>query len=108
MVEWFSLMITFMSSGIISQASIKSHTVNDNSAIRFRLDALHSSTAVCSMRSYRLKIERRRHNFNIVERELASLSNDFSVEGNESCTVVVQSISIATLLISIEVDATEL
>jgi hypothetical protein len=108
MVERLCLVITFVSSRIITQACIQSNTVNDNTAVGFRLHALHSSTAVCSVRSYRLKIECRRYDLDIVERELASLSDNLSVEGDESCAVVVQSISVATLLIGVKVDASEL
>lgn len=56
----------------------------------------------------RLKIKRGRNDLDVVERELTALRHDFAVECDESGTIVVQSVSIATLLISVKVDSTEL
>jgi hypothetical protein len=60
------------------------------------------------MRPYRLQVERGGHDFDIVQRELASLSHDLSVKGDKRSAIVVKPISVATLLIGIEVDAAEL
>lgn len=64
---------------------------------------LERSRATCAPCSNILDVYRRRNNLHIVERELGSLSNHCSVDYDESTAVVVESVSIATLLICIEV-----
>jgi hypothetical protein len=55
-----------------------------------------------------LKVKGSRDDFDIVERELAALRNDLAVECDEGGTIVVESVSVATLLIGVKVDSAEL
>lgn len=108
MVERFRLTIALTSTGIISQTGIETNTLDDNPTVGFRLNTLHSSTAVGPMRTDCLKIKRSRDDFDIVQRELTALGDNFAVECDESGTVVVQPVSVATLLIGVEIYTAEL
>jgi hypothetical protein len=52
-----------------------------------------------------LDVNGRDNNFDVVERKLGTLSDDFAVERDEGASVVVESITVAALLICVEVDA---
>jgi len=55
-----------------------------------------------------LKIDGGGYDFDVVEGELGALSDDFSVEGDEGTSIVVESISVTSLLICVEVETARL
>ena len=60
------------------------------------------------MSSNGIEIDGSGDDFDVVEGELGSLSEDDSVQDDHGGTVVVESISVAALLVRVEVDSTDL
>ena len=93
---------------VITVTTIQTETFDANTLIRFRLDGLHSSTALRSVSTDCLKIQRSRDDLDVGKGELRTLSDNLSVESNKGGSIVVQPVSITTLLVGIEVDTSEL
>lgn len=52
-----------------------------------------------------LDVDSCRDNFDVIHRELRALGHDISIHNNHRTTIVVQSITVAALLIGVEIDA---
>jgi len=89
---------------IRTQSRIGSHPRERNEVSR----SLIRSTTPGSVRSNALEIDSGRDDFDVVERELRALSDNFSVEGDEGASIVVESISVTSLLIRVEVETARL
>lgn len=76
--------------------------------VPLRSCGLHAPTALRSMCADVLDINSRGNHFDIVQRELTALRNDMAIDGDHGTTVVVEPVTIASLLVGIEVNATEL
>lgn len=70
--------------------------------------SLHTSTADCTVCTNVFEVDGRCYYFDVVQRELRTLSDDFAVNDDESTAVVVEAIAVATLLVRVEIDASEL
>jgi hypothetical protein len=51
-----------------------------------------------------LKVDGRGNDFDVVEGELGTLSDDLTVEGDERTAVVVKAVAVAALLIGVKVE----
>lgn len=60
------------------------------------------------MRPHLLDVDGGYNYFDVVQRKLGALCDYLSINGNERASIVVQSISVATLLIGIEIDTARL
>lgn len=56
------------------------------------------------MRAHLLNVDRGNDDFYVVEGKLGALSNDVAVQSDEGAAVVVESITVAALLVRVEVD----
>jgi hypothetical protein len=93
---------------VISFATIQTQTFDSNTLISLGLDGLHSSTALSSVSTDCFEIQGSRDHLDVGQGELRTLCDDLSVESDEGGSIVVQPVSIATLLVGIEVDTSEL
>jgi hypothetical protein len=91
-----------------SELSTAKGESNFNAMIPFGHSGLHVPTAPSPMSPDILDVYRGGHDFNVVQGELGTLSNDVPVDGDHGTSVVVEPVSVAPLLISIQINTTEL
>lgn len=60
------------------------------------------------MRPNILYVDSSRDDFNVIEGELGALSNDTSIDRNQGTAIIIESISVASLLVCIQVDSSQL
>lgn len=82
--------------------------VRYNSLIRLSLRALHPPATCCPVSPNSAKVNGGGDNFDFGKRELSALGEDLAVHGNETCSVIVETVTVTTLLVSIEVDTAKL
>ena len=70
--------------------------------------SLDTSRTCTSVSSDFLNVYSRGDDLDVVQRELRALRYDFAVQADESAAVVVQPVTVAALLIRVEVDSTSL
>lgn len=66
---------------------------------------MHSSRGSKPVCADSLYIHHGGDNFNVIQRELGTLSDDFPIDNNHSGTVVVEAVTAASLLVGIEIDS---
>ena len=76
--------------------------------IRLRLRALHPPTTRCPVCPHRFKINGGGDDLDFGQGKLRALSEDLPVESDHAGAIVVQAVPVASLLIRIKVDTTEL
>ena len=79
-----------------------------DAVVALRAGGLHTTAALRAVRAHVLNVDRRRDDLDVGEGELRALGDDAPVERDHRTTVVVQSITIAALLVRIEVHTAEL
>lgn len=79
-----------------------------DSMVPLRSRSLHASAALRPVSPDVLDVDSGRDDFNIVQRKLAALSDDVTIDSYHSASIVVQPVAVAALLIGIEVNAAEL
>jgi hypothetical protein len=83
--------------------------VDFNARIAFRAGSLVAPRVLAdAVRANIFDVYRSRNNLDIGERELRTLCNNGPIERNERTAVVIEAIAVATLLIRVKVDTTEL
>jgi hypothetical protein len=65
------------------------------------VNALHAAADLASVRANFLNVDCCSHDFYVVETELASLGNDFSVDYHHCTSVVVKSVAVASLQVGV-------
>ena len=76
--------------------------------VTLSLRSLSTAGAMGPMGAHILYVYGSRDDLNIVQTELGALGDDLSVESNHGATIVVEAVSIATLLIRIQIHTAEL
>lgn len=69
--------------------------------IPLSLCSLSAARAVRSMSAHVLNVYRSRDDFDVVKTKLRALSDYFSIDGYHGTTVVIETVSVATLLVRI-------
>jgi len=82
--------------------------IDPDSLVCLRLCRLHSTRAVRTLSSDRFEVNRCCVHLDIVERELRALRKDPSIECDQRASIVVETISVAALLICVEIDTPKL
>jgi hypothetical protein len=67
------------------------------SLIGRRVDALHAAADLASVRADFLDVDCCRHDFDVVETKLTSLSDDFTIDYYHCTSIIVQSVPVASL-----------
>lgn len=74
-----------------------------------RVGCLHALTDLrSSVGSHSLQIKSGGHNLDIIQTELRSLGNNFTIDSNNGTSIVIETVTIASSLVSIQVDASTL
>lgn len=62
----------------------------------------------CQKQAYFFNVHSSSDHFNIVQGELGALSDNFTVDNNHCTAIVVESVTVAALLVGIEINASTL
>ncbi len=76
--------------------------------VALRTGRLHATTALRAVRTHVLDVDRSGDDLHVREGELRALSDDAPVECYHRAAIVIQPVAVASLLVRVEVHATEL
>jgi hypothetical protein len=93
---------------IVAQPAVKTKTLDPDPFVSLGLDRLHPPAALSTVRPDGLEVQRGRDNLDIRQGELRSLGDNLSVESNQRRPIVIEPVAIASLLIGVKVDTSEL
>jgi hypothetical protein len=81
---------------------------NLHAMVPLRFGSLHAATTFGAVGANVLNVDSCSDDLDVSQRELGSLGDDTAVHCNEGAAIVVQSISIATLLVSVQIYPSQL
>jgi hypothetical protein len=93
---------------IVAQPAVKTKALNTDPFVSLGLNRLHPPAALSTVRPDGLEVQRGRDNLDIRQGELRSLGDDLSVESNQRRPIIIEPITVASLLIGVKVDTSEL
>ena len=70
--------------------------------------SLHSAALGRAMRADICQVDRRSNDVDVVQAKLVALCNNIAIHGNEGTSIIVQTVSVTTTLVRIQVHATKL
>jgi hypothetical protein len=76
--------------------------------ISFRIGSLKPTTLTCPVATHILDVNSGSNDLYVVQRELRTLRDHFSVDGNHRTAVIIKPIAVAALLIRVQIDSTQL
>ena len=79
-----------------------------DAVVAFRTGRLHATTALRAVRTHVLNVDRGRDDLYVREGELRALSDDAPVERYHRAAIVIQPVTVASLLVRVEVHTAEL
>jgi hypothetical protein len=93
---------------IVAQPAVKTKALDTDPFVSLGLDRLHPPAALSTVRPDGLEVQRGRDHLDVRQGELRSLGDNLSVEGNQRGPIVIEPVAIASLLVGVEVDTSEL
>ena len=93
---------------IVAQSTVQPQALGTDALISLGLDGLHPPATLRPMSADGFEVQCGRDDLDVGQGELRALSDDLAVEGDQGGSIIVQPVSVASLLIGVEVDTSEL
>lgn len=93
---------------IVAQPAVKTKALDSDPFVSLGLNRLHPPAALSTVSPDGLEVQSGRDDLDVRQGELRSLGDDLSVESNQRRPIVIEPITVASLLIGVKVDTSEL